>query len=103
MVTIAPFISSTPSEVPARPGFYIAPNISRGGVPFRLSVEKPAAQVVWSVFNTAGERIHPDLKGTPSLVWHPGNLASGLYLVRVEVFYDDGTKANSLFRVLLIR
>ncbi len=81
----------------------LAPNIVSGMKPICLYLDKPASESQWTIYDLAGERVAHLEFGKEQACWNHPNLASGLYLIRVQVGYEDGTTGDRIFKVVFIR
>jgi hypothetical protein len=81
----------------------LGPNLAQSAEPICLFVNKPDLSSQWDIYDIAGELVAPLSFGSGEACWsHPG-IASGLYLVRVRVNYQDGTTADKIFKVIILR
>jgi hypothetical protein len=81
----------------------LGPNVAQNGQPICLFMNKPALSSQWDIYDIAGELVAQLNFGTGEACWgHPG-IASGLYLVRVQVNYEDGSTADKILKVIILR
>jgi hypothetical protein len=81
----------------------LGPNVAQDGQPICLFLNKPVLSSQWTIYDIAGELVASLSFGSEEACWsHPG-IASGLYLVRVRVNYQDGTTADKIFKVIILR
>jgi hypothetical protein len=93
--------TNTPTFVLGRP-VVLYPNPVVGGGMVNLQLDKPAQSVRWKVYDVAGELItRLGFGGGPTLVFDSSKLASGLYLVFIDVTYADGTTNPYHFHLLV--
>lgn len=64
---------------------------------------KPVHQSRWKVFDVSGEIVRSlDFRGDQYPCWKPEGLASGLYIVKVDLVYDDGTSGSKIIRFVIM-
>ncbi len=81
----------------------LGPNMVTGAQPICLFLDKPLSDCIWNAYTMAGENVAHLTFGTGKACWdHPG-LASGLYLIHIQVHYQDGSHAERTFKVILLR
>jgi hypothetical protein len=81
----------------------LGPNVVQGEQSICLFLDKPTLNSQWDVYDLLGEHVVQLVFGSGIACWsHPG-IASGLYLVRVRVNYADGTTADKILKVIILR
>ena len=105
-ITPTPTVSATPTPTYNHSPIgrlSLGPNIAKNGEAICLFLNKPVLDSTWDVYTLAGERVTHLVFGTEKACWdHPG-IASGLYLIRVQAHYLDGTHADNTFKAIILR
>jgi hypothetical protein len=80
----------------------LGPNVAQGQ-PICLFLDKPAFGSQWDVYDLLGEHVVHLVFGSGTNCWNHMGIASGLYLVRIRVSYQDGTTADKILKVIILR
>ncbi|HTC19412.1 MAG TPA: hypothetical protein VK859_01095, partial [bacterium] len=102
--TAVPNVTPTPTGTPGLPAALIlAPNLAGDGQPICLFPDKPITNSKWDIYNLVGERIAGLSFGNGNACWNHAGTASGLYLIRVRTWYEDGGTADKIFKAIILR
>ena len=77
--------------------------MARDGQAICLFLDKPVFGSELDVYDLLGEHVVQLIFGSGTACWNHIGIASGLYLVRVRVNYQDGTTADKIFKVIILR
>jgi hypothetical protein len=110
-LTITPTFTNTP--IPTFTPIESLSNLGRavlGPVPVPrggnlcLFPDKPINSTVWDVYNLKGEFVaHLEINSTSQPCWTTVGVPPGLYLVRLNLTYSDGTTGTVWQKVVLAR
>jgi hypothetical protein len=85
-------------------GFVLAPVPVTSGQPLCLYNANGVASADWKVINMMGEQVaNLSFTGSGSQCWNTTGTAPGVYLIEVDVIYNDGTKASIRRKVVVIK
>ncbi len=103
--TITPTFTMTPTEILSGLGkTVLAPVPVHSGEKICLYPDRAIAGSHWEVYNFTGESLaNLDFNGFPKNCWDTTGVAPGVYLVRLEVDYADGTASIDWKKILVIR
>jgi hypothetical protein len=110
-VTPTRTITVTPSISPTGPPFLytgaghllLAPVPVRHGGPWQLFCDKQPISSRWRIYDIAGELVAaPEFNGALAS-YSTGRLAPGVYLVHLDVDFEDGSKRSAWQKVAVIR
>jgi hypothetical protein len=100
--TLPPTETATPTST-FYPKLIMAPNVLRAGQSARLWFDAPPRTCHWRIYTTAGELVgEMDFEGNRPNEWAPGDLASGFYIIRVQVEYAGGWTRDETFKVVVL-
>ena len=95
--THPPFVAHAPAGVN---GFFINPLVQRGQ-PLCASPSKALSSSRWQLFNVAGELVGELSADGSSVCMETRRLASGLYLLRAQSQFADGTSSTDIKKIVL--
>ena len=103
--TVTPSPSVTPAYRPSHQGRSIlAPVPLRGHQPLCLAFDRAPSASHWEIFNVAGERVaNLDFGSQRDQCWEPSGVASGIYLVHLDISLADGGREQRWQKVALLR
>ena len=77
--------------------------VPRGGN-LCLFPDKPTTETQWDVYNLDGEFVaHLDITAATQPCWSTTGVPAGIYIVRMKLFYSDGTVGTTWQKVVLSR
>jgi hypothetical protein len=81
----------------------LAPVPVRHGGPWQLFCDKQPVSSRWRIYDIAGELVAaPEFNGALAS-YSTGRLAPGVYLVHLDVDFEDGSKRSAWQKVAVIR
>ena len=108
--SITPTFSASPTASPS-PVFrqvsgkrlLLAPVPAYGGEALLLFCPSQPVSSIWSIYDIAGRLVGRQASGSAMPSYSTAHLASGVYLVRVEVVLSDGSRQSVLQKVAVLR
>ncbi len=101
-------ITSTYSGTLASSELKAYPNPGTWKITFSYYLEKPG-RVVFKIYNMSGEQVvrleesKNDYNTTAETIWNTRNMAVGVYIVKLQIIFNDGTRRGfSNYRVAIV-